>query len=85
MLWNPVIANTLALCLDDGTVAIYVLKDNSFEYFSIDNSEGARYCESDLFNSWSVFYRAIQFQVRFVESQRQANRDCFSKWQTGTV
>lgn len=32
----------MAICLDDGTVGMYVIKQNSFEYFSIDKSEQAR-------------------------------------------
>lgn len=42
ILWNPVIGNTMALCLGDGTLGAYVIKDNSFEYNSIDKSEDAR-------------------------------------------
>lgn len=43
ILWNPVIANTLAVCLSDGTLGAYVIKEtNSFEYFSLDRSENAR-------------------------------------------
>lgn len=44
MLWNPVLPNMMAICLDDGTIGMYVLKDgySSFEYFSIDKSEGAK-------------------------------------------
>lgn len=42
ILWNPVIANTMALCLSDGTLDAYVIKANSFEYNSLDKSENAR-------------------------------------------
>lgn len=43
ILWNPVIANTVALCLSDGALGAYVIKANSFEYNSLDRSESARY------------------------------------------
>lgn len=42
ILWNPVMVEMMAICLDDGTVGMYVMKQNSFEYFSIDKSEQAR-------------------------------------------
>lgn len=41
LLWNPVIANTLAICLSDGTLATYVFKETSFEYNSLDKSENS--------------------------------------------
>lgn len=48
ILWNPVIANTVAICLNDGTLGSYVIKVNSFEYNSLDKSENARYVKMDL-------------------------------------
>lgn len=42
ILWNPVISNTMALCLGDGTLGAYVIKENSFEYNSLDKSEMSR-------------------------------------------
>lgn len=42
ILWNPVILEMMAVCLDDGTVGMYVIKQTSFEYYSIDKSEQAR-------------------------------------------
>lgn len=42
ILWNPVVGNTMAVCLDSGSISVYVLKDNSFELFSIDKAENAR-------------------------------------------
>lgn len=43
ILWNPVIANTVAVCLDDGTLGMYVLNETSFEYFALDKSNEVRY------------------------------------------
>lgn len=42
ILWNPVIPNTMAMCLNDGTLAAYTIKSNSFEFNSLDRSENAR-------------------------------------------
>lgn len=42
ILWNPVIANTVALCLDNGSLCVFVLKDSSYEFFAIDKAENAR-------------------------------------------
>lgn len=52
ILWNPVIANTLAVCLSDGSLGAYVIKPNSFEYNSLDKSENAWY-----------FYNSVQFII----------------------
>ncbi|XP_031628108.1 nuclear pore complex protein Nup214-like [Contarinia nasturtii] len=42
ILWNPVIANTMALCLSDGTLTSYLIKANSFEFNALDKAENAR-------------------------------------------
>lgn len=42
ILWNPVMSNTMALCLSDGTLSAYAFKENSFEYNSLDKSENIR-------------------------------------------
>lgn len=63
ILWNPVIANTVALCLSDGTLGAYVLKANSFEYNSLDKSENARYEKNRhfliVFKKLNFFFKAI--------------------------
>lgn len=42
ILWNPVISNTMAVCLDDGTLSMYNIKDNKYEFNTLDKSENAR-------------------------------------------
>lgn len=42
ILWNPVMANTVAICLDDGTLGMYVLNETSFEYFALDKSNAVK-------------------------------------------
>lgn len=42
ILWNPTIANTMAVCLDNGALCVYVLKDSSYEFFSIDKTENIK-------------------------------------------
>ncbi|XP_031632633.1 nuclear pore complex protein Nup214-like isoform X2 [Contarinia nasturtii] len=41
ILWNPVIANTMALCLSDGTLTSYVIEANRFEFNALDKAENA--------------------------------------------
>lgn len=43
ILWNPVIPNSFAVCLDDGAFGVYNLKENSFEFHQLDKSEQAQY------------------------------------------
>ena len=43
ILWNPVIPNTMATCLNNGQMCMYVIKDGSYEFYTIDKSEQARY------------------------------------------
>lgn len=42
MIWNPVIANTLAICLEDGTLGMYVFNATNFDYFTLDRSNEVR-------------------------------------------
>lgn len=42
MIWNPVIANTLAVVLDTGALEVYVIQNDKYQYFNIDKAEQAK-------------------------------------------
>lgn len=62
ILWNPVIANTVAICLDDGTLGMYVLNENNFEYFSLDKSNEVRLEFQSFFLNWNPFWLTNSIQ-----------------------
>lgn len=39
LLWNPVIANTLAICLDNGALIMMNFTGQSYELYTIDKTE----------------------------------------------
>lgn len=40
--WNPAIPESLAICLDNGAMSMYVFRDQSFEFHSLDKSQAVQ-------------------------------------------
>jgi len=39
ILWNPLLSNIFAVCLENGLLSMYTLTNESFEYASTDQSQ----------------------------------------------
>ncbi|XP_055377648.1 nuclear pore complex protein Nup214 [Condylostylus longicornis] len=58
ILWNPIISPTLAIVMSDGSVGMYNLKDNTYEFHSLDKSQQV------LCGCWSPKGKQIAFGFR---------------------